>query len=271
MADEPIAVEPTDDVAPEPVVEPDATPEPEPQPVIEPDWLDAPVSPEPAQQQYQQPPQYTPQQQQAYNQQQQYMQQAPQVPDVNDDLNRFVQDPRTYTTEVARQEAAMIAQQQLAQQLGPINAQMNAYMESQLAMQTSEADNAIRSMYQNEFNKDEVFVGDKRVQAELQNTLSGLRQSAEYQARMGNPRALLMFQQPGFANVALAAVKAALGATGGAVAPAGVPHVESTSPTATPSSGVQADPDTVEALRQKFGDSYVERYMKEFEKEGQRS
>ena len=78
-----------------------------------------------------------------------------------------------------------------------------------------------------------------------------------------------MFQQPGFAKVALAAVKAALGATGGAVAPTGVPHVESTSPTAVPKSGVTADPDTVEALRQKFGDSYVERYLKEYEKEGQ--
>jgi hypothetical protein len=251
MADDPNVeptIEPTEPDAPAPDVAPDSDPSiPDEQPVIEPDWLNEPVSQEPDQSlpQYQQPmPQY----------------QQPQQPDAEAELNTFVRDPRAYMGEVARHEAAAIAQQAMAQHMAPINAQMNAYMEGQVAMQTAEADNSIRRMYKESFSKDEAFVGDKRVQQEVQKTLEGLRWQAEQQARMGNPRGLLMFQQPGFANVTLAAVKASLGATGGAVAPSAAPHAEPTAPTMKPEAVVDIDPDTAEALRSRFGDAYLERY-----------
>lgn len=256
MADEPIAVEPT-----ETVVEPEAV-APEPvaveEPVIEPDWLDNPVSPEPYQQQA--PPQYTQQQQQAYNQQQQQMQQPPQQPTTDAELNNFVRDPNAYLQDKFAPQMNEVAQRAMHQQMAPYMAQQNAYMEGQMQIQTGAADNAIRDMYQGEFNKDESFRGDQNVQREVQTALSGLRQQAEYQARQGNPRGLLMFQQPGFAKVTLAAVKAALGVTGGAMAPANVPHIEQTSPTAAPGVAVNLDPDTAEALRSRFGDAYVEKY-----------
>ena len=53
----------------------------------------------------------------------------------------------------------------------------------------------------------------------MDKTLKGLFEDAQYQARMGNPRGLMMFSQPGFAaDVALAA-KAQLGARGGGKGP----------------------------------------------------
>lgn len=246
-------VEPTTEPAAEPVAAPEET-APEPTTVYDADWLNEPVAdvppaPQPAPQP---PPQYPPQPPQQY----------PQQPrnDPDSYLNDFVRDPRGSMQDIARQEAAAIAQQALYQGLNPVQQRMDAYLDGQVRVQTNEADNAIRGMYRDKFSKDEAFAGDERVRGEVKTALSGLRQQAEYQARMGDPTGLMMFQQPGFADVTLAAVKAALGVHGGAMAPASVPHVETTSPSATPEVAVDLDPDTVEALRSRFGDAYVEKY-----------
>lgn len=212
-------------------------------------------------------PQYTPEQVAAYQRQMQMMQQQyaqpPQQRTNEDYLNEFVRDPQGYMSSVARQEAVAIAQQMLQQGVAPVQARMDAYFNAQVDMQTAEADRSIRGMYKT-FSRDETFAGNKRVQQAMDNTLSGLFHDAQYQARMGNPRALQMFSQPGFAEVALAAVKAQLGVTGGARGPASVPHVESTSPSVKANRNRSFDPDT-EAAIERLGPGGRDRYIKAME------
>lgn len=73
----------------------------------------------------------------------------------------------------------------------------------------------------------------------------------------------MMFQQPGFAEVALAAVKAQLGVSGRAKAPS-VPHVESTAPSTAKTRSRELDPDT-EAAIERLGRGGRDRYFKALE------
>lgn len=268
MSDEFVEVEttePTPDVAPEAAAEPAEPAEPE--VVYDADWLNEDVNPEP--QQYYQPPQqqqFTQPQQAAYNQQMQQFQQPPQY-DPNADLNRFVSDPRGTMSEIARQEAMSAAQQYVANSMGPVNAQMNAYMEGQVGMQTASADSSIRQMYQTQFSKDEAFSGNEGVRNAVKVALSGLRKQAEQQARSGNPQMFAMFHDPNFARVTLAAAKAAVGVQGGAMSPASVPHVEGTSPSAKPDVAVEYDVNTYEAVRSRFGEAKAQQYVAALAKE----
>ena len=253
------------DEAIEEVVEPEAPPEAEiteePEPEIEeisPDWLDEPVSEQPSSHQG-----YTPEQMAAYQYQMQQMQQPQnqqQQRGPDDYLNEFVRDPNGYMSNVARQEAQNIAQQMMQQGIAPVQQQMNAFFNAQVEMQADGAKRSINDMYKN-FSKDEAFRGNKQVKEQMDRTLSGLYHEARQQAAMGNPRALMMFSQPGFADVALAAVKAQLGVRGGAKGPASVPHVESTRPSASGRSGQALTPDQ-EAAAERLGPGGRDRYLK---------
>jgi hypothetical protein len=226
---------------------------------ISPNWLDEPVSEQPSAQHG-----YTPEQVAAYQYQMQQMQQMQQPqqqqrgPD--DYLNEFVRDPNGYMSNVARQEAQSIAQQMMQQGIAPVQQQMNAFFNAQVEMQADGAKRSINDMYKS-FSKDEAFRGNKQVKEQMDRTLQGLYYEARQQASMGNPRALMMFSQPGFADVALAAVKAQLGVRGGSSAPASVPHVESTTPSAAGQSSRALSPDE-EAAVERLGPGGRERYLK---------
>ena len=249
--------EPQEPASPEPV---DSTPvEAEPDEVFTPSWLDEPVSEEPSFNQQTNQHGYSPEQIAAYNRQMQAMNQ-PQQRTTEDYLGEFVRDPQGYMSNVARQEAQQIAYNMMQQGLGPVQQQMNSYFNAQVEMQSAETKRTIDGMYKT-FSKDETFKGNKAVRAEMDKTLKGLFKDAQYQARMGNPRGLMMFSQPGFADVALAAIKAQLGARGGAKAPANVPHVESTRPSVAGSRHRELSPD-VEAAIERLGPGGRERYEK---------
>ena len=226
---------------------------------ISPDWLDAPVDEEPQSQQYNQG--YTPEQIAAYQQQMAAMQQQQQPQRGRDDyLNEFVRDPQGFIDNAATQRAQEIAYQMMQQGVGPLQGQMQQFMNMQVEMQSDGAKRSINDMYK-QFSKDEAFRGNKQVKEHMDRTLQGLYRDAQKQAYYGNPRALMMFSQPGFAEVALAAVKAQLGVRGGASSPASVPHVESTAPSAQGRSQSVLSPDE-EAAVERLGPGGRERYLK---------
>jgi len=248
-------------------VQEESTPDQQEVEEISPDWLDAPVDERPSGWQDQG---YSPEQIAAYQQQMAQMQggrqQSPQQqqqrgPD--DYLNEFVRDPQGFIDNAATQRAQEIAYQMLQQGVGPLQGQMQQFMNMQIEMQSDGAKRSINDMYKT-FSKDETFRGNKQVKEQMDRTLQGLYRDAQQQARMGNPRALNMFSQPGFAEVALAAVKAQLGVRGGAVGPASVPHVESTAPSMAGNAGRSLSPDE-EAAIERLGPGGRDRYLKSLE------
>ena len=236
---------------------------------ISPDWLDAPVDDRPASQQYNQG--YTPEQVAAYQHQMAQMQnrgqyQQPrgaQQRSPDEYLNDFVRDPHGFIDNAASQRAQEIAYNMMQQGVGPLQGQMQQFMHMQVEMQSEGAKRSINDMYKT-FSKDETFRGNKQVKEHMDRTLQGLYRDAQYQAQVGNPRALMMFSQPGFAEVALAAVKAQLGVRGGAKGPASVPHVESTSPSASGNTRRVLTPDQ-EAAAERLGPGGRERLTKAYD------
>lgn len=195
----------------------------------------------------------------------QYQQPPPQQPQNTQEayLNSLVKDTRGTIAQIAAEQAQVIAGQLMAQQFGPYAQQMNQFIQSQARTKTVQADRTINDMYQGVFNKDEQFVGSPAVRETVKTTLQGLRAQALQRASYGDYSMLEMFNEPGFAEVALYAAKMATGKKSGGGVPASVPHVERSTPAAKRQS-VELDPDLEEALS-RFGPGYKERYLKELE------
>ena len=227
-----------------------------------PDWLEE-SSPEPQQQGPS--PEEIAAYQRAQAAQQQYPQGYPQQTAPQEtDLDRLVRDTRGTISEIAAQQAQQIASGVMAQQFGPYAQQMQQFIEGQTQTKVSNADRAVRSMYDNVFNKDEGFVGNEAVRNKVKETLQNLRSQAVMAARNGNYMALDMFNDPTFADITLYAAKKVAGLNPTASAPISSPHTEGAAP-ATKSKKSYAnelDPDTIEGLKRLYGSNWESRYEK---------
>lgn len=252
--------------------EPEAAPEPSAEPEVEdggsvdyyePEWL----SGEPEPQSYA-PPQggggWSPQQVEAYNQymRQQYQQQQ-QQPQGNV-LDEFVKNPDGTISRYAGAAAQQVARAMMEQQLGPLAAQMNEFVSGQARYQAAAADDRVRSMYRESFNKDEAFVSNKRLQSRVDNTIRNLREQAMWQAQRGDPTGFNIFNNPTFPQALLALAKIVEGTKPSSKSKVNAPHSERATPAARKHS-VELDPDT-EAVIAKYSandPSFRDRYMKE--------
>lgn len=162
---------------PEP--EPEQAPEPEQPdlPVVEPDWLNEP----PPQPRQQYPPEnYQP----TYDYPMMQPQPTQAQPRTAGDaaLESFVENPTAWL------ESQLAAREQ--QTFGPIQQQLQSIafmqqhmMENSVREAKGRADAAIRNAY-SQFNKDASFRSNKQMQDAVKGTLEGMRQRAEYEARV---------------------------------------------------------------------------------------
>jgi len=241
----------TEEPAVEPSAEPVVDPTPEPEPVAEPapesnyqpTFLDDAGEPAP---QAAPQPQWTPEQIAAVNAQRAYQQQQQmQMPQTEEMLNRFIQNPNDTIDGRAAQMAQQVAGSMMAQQIAPVN----EFITGQTAYIAEQAEHTIRDMYSNNFNKDETFASSDAVKKAVDITVDGLYRAAVDMARRGNPRGFAQFSNPKFAEAALALAKVMSGAKPGPTGSAPVPHTETTAPSATPTSGVKLTADQKEVLR----------------------
>lgn len=190
-------------------------------------------------------------------------QQMPQQPQESD-LDKLVKDTRGYVSSIAQQHAQQIAQNVMAQQFGPYAQQMQRFMEGQAKTQASNADKSVRNMYKEVFNKDEQFVGNTAVRKRVEGTLRNMRNQALQQAQMGDYSALNMFNEPGFAQVALQAAKIVEGLNPSSSTPVATPHTERTAPASREKKSYwnELDPDTQEGYRSIYGVNAESRYNK---------
>ena len=249
------------EAAPEPVAaaEPAVESEPAAEFHHEPEFLSEPaVQPEPQQPQ-QQEQQWSPQQAAEYQRQiaaQQYQQPTQQ----ESTLDRLVRDTDGTIGSIAEQRASHVAQQMIAQQMGPAAAQMNQFIQGQANYQAAATDENIRGMYNGTFNKDETFASSPGVRARVDEAIQGLRSRAMYQAMSGDPQGFAMFNKPTFARGVLALAKIMEGETPTAADVAAVPHIEGVA-SATRQEDVTLDADT-EAVLSRYGDAGMrERYI----------
>jgi hypothetical protein len=228
-----------------------------------PGWLDEPDN-EPRQ------PEFSPEQVDAYYRQMaQYQQQPPRQPVQEPDLDRLVKDTRGTIASIAQEQAYQIAQGVMAQQFGPYAQQMQRFVEGQTRSQIAATDRTLKSMYSDVFNKDEQFVGNSRVRSRVEATLKGMRQDAIRAAKMGDYRALNVFNEPGFAQVALAAAKIVEGLSPTSSSPVSAPHTERAKPASREkkSYSSELDADTIEGLKRLYGSNWEDRYNKSREEE----
>jgi hypothetical protein len=233
-----------------------------------PDWLNESQD-EPQQ------PQYSPEEIAAYQQQvaQQYgygQRQGPQSQQPQEsDLDRLVKDTRGTIASIAQEQAYNIAQHMMQRQFGPYAQQMQQFMENQTRAKVAETDRAVKKMYDNVFNKDEAFVGNKAVREQVTQTLKNLRHQAVHSARMGDPSMLNMFEEPAFADIALYAAKKVAGMNPSASSPMSSPRTERTAPASKEKKSYtnELDPDTIEGLKRLYGSNWESRYAKAREQE----
>lgn len=177
VPDEPVAAPPAPEPVSEPVVE-----EPEPPPV-EPSWLNEPAIPDVPPPQYQQPPQeYVPPPQEYVQPPPQYPQQ-PQVPQYGTDaaLQTFVDNPDGWADAKIEQRLAA-RDEQIRQQNLAIQNMTGMLMADRISESSAKADATIRRAY-DIFNQDTAFRSSKEMQAALGDTLKGMRERAEFEAR----------------------------------------------------------------------------------------
>lgn len=185
------------------------------------------------------------------------------------DLDRLVKDTRGTISAIAREQAQMMAQNLMQQQFGPYAQQMQQFIEGQTRSKVSSSDKSIRKMYEDVFNKDESFVGNSRVKQRVETTLKNMRAQAVEAARMGDYTALDMFNEPGFAQVALAAAKIVEGLNPTSSRPVSTPHQERSAPASKEKKSYtdDLDPDTIEGLKRLYGSNWESRYNKAVEDE----
>jgi len=241
----------TEEPAVEQPAEPTVDPAPDPEPVAEPapesnyqpQFLDDAGGPVP--QAAPQQPQWTPEQIAAVQAQRAAQMQPQAPPQTEDMLNRFIQNPNDTIDGRAANMAQQVAGSMMAQQIAPVH----QFISGQTQYFASQADNTIRSMYSDKFNKDETFASSDAVKQGVDATIRGLRQMAVNQAQQGDPSGFAAFSNPKFADTVLAMVKTMQGVKPGPTGSAPVPHTEATAPSATPTSGVKLTADQKEVLR----------------------
>lgn len=246
--------------APEAVVEDDTDSGQE--DYYEPEWLSGG---EPEQPRAQPQQQWSQAEIDAYNQymRQQYQQQPQQQPQGGNVLDEFVKNPDGTISRYAGAAAQQVARAMMEQQLGPLAAQMNEFVAGQARYQASAADDRVRSMYRERFNKDESFVSNKRLQARVDNTIRNLREQAMWQAQRGDPTGFQIFNNPTFPDALLALAKIVEGTKPSSKSGVKAPHMERSSPAAKRQS-VELDPDT-EAVIARYSQndpSFRDRYLK---------
>jgi len=244
--------DPEPESEPEPVAEPVAAEETV---VPEPDtsWLDGlgalPPEPPQQQQQYPQPPPYY-----------QQPQPPPQSQGYGNDVDAYI-DAR----------ARQISEQALRQNLGPVamqlqqfqamtNAQMSAVADTELSRARTTTQQAVR----NNLSKDKGYRENESVRNTVNENISQWINGAYASARQGDPRQLLMVQDPNFFSGVLALSKIKCGYQPNAVGPA-QPRgavVESATP---PQQQASVElPGDLELIAQKMGPSYRKKLEREF-------